>query len=266
MDEVRRQDIKLWIQELLNPSRVLVTLACLALVVATARPFPFVMYGTVVIVLVGCAMHAYAESVDRRFRDPRMRALWKGVQDRLTRFEEAIKKLRRSQVADLNEMPDTIRRVGNGLYTALRKADLIAHEIQTSEKDLRHMTPTMRSHDDAQSNELYRIADKNLAEYRQQFQAVMAGVQRTEAQAAVYMTTVDTLRMKMLGYRLVGNAPELASQDFLTALAEARAQLQSIDTALDELDLGHYPKMVAVVSRSENASDDSPETAGDKPV
>jgi hypothetical protein len=266
MDEVRRQDIKLWIQELANPSRVIVTLACMALVVAVARPFPLMMYGVLVIVLVGYGMHAYSESVDRRFRDARMRALWKGVQDRLSRFEEAIKKLRRSQVADLHEMPDTIRRVGNGLYSALRKADLIAHEIQTSEKDLRYMTPTMRSHDDAQSNELYRIADKNLAEYRQQFQAVMAGVQRTEAQAAVYMTTVDTLRMKMLGYRLVGNAPEMASQDFLIALAEARAQLQSIDTALDELDLGHYPKMVAVVSHSERTDVEKSDSVGDKPV
>lgn len=75
----------------------------------------------------------------------------------------------------------------------------------------------------------------------------MAGVQRTEAQCAVYMTTLDTLRMKMIGYRLVGKSPEMSSQDFLEALAEARAQLQSIDTALDELDLGHYPKTISVV-------------------
>ncbi len=91
------------------------------------------------------------------------------------------------------------------------------------------------------------MADKNIAEYRQQFAGVMAGVHRTEAQSAVYMTTLDTLRMKMLGYRLVGKSPEMSSHDFLEALAEARAQLQSIDTALEELDLGHYPKTIAVV-------------------
>jgi hypothetical protein len=39
----------------------------------------------------------------------------------------------------------------------------------------------------------------------------------------------------------------MSSHDFLEALAEARAQLQSIDTALDELDLGHYPKTISVV-------------------
>jgi hypothetical protein len=75
----------------------------------------------------------------------------------------------------------------------------------------------------------------------------MAGVQRTEAQSAVFMTTLDSLRMKMIGHRLVGRGPELSSQDFLEALAEARAQLQSIDTALEELDLGHYPKTIAAV-------------------
>jgi hypothetical protein len=39
----------------------------------------------------------------------------------------------------------------------------------------------------------------------------------------------------------------MSSDDFLVALAEARAQLQSIDTALEELDLGHYPKTISVV-------------------
>jgi hypothetical protein len=70
-------------------------------------------------------------------------------------------------------------------------------------------------------------------------------VQRTEAQSAVFMTTVDTLRMKMLGYRLVGKSPEVGSHEFLQALNEAKLQLQAIDKALDELDMGQYPKMIA---------------------
>jgi hypothetical protein len=59
------------------------------------------------------------------------------------------------------------------------------------------------------------------------------------------MTTLDTLRMKMLGYRLVGKSPELSSQDFLEALNEAKLQLSAIDTALEELELGPYPQMIA---------------------
>jgi hypothetical protein len=145
-------------------------------------------------------------------------------------------------------MPATIREVAQGLYLALRRADIISHEVESSEKGLYNTPPVWEAPSrDAQSKELYRLADKNIAEYRAQFAGVMAGVQRTEAQSAVFMTTLDTLRMKMIGYRLVGRSPELASHDFLEALAEARAQLQSIDTALEELDLGHYPKTISVV-------------------
>jgi hypothetical protein len=59
--------------------------------------------------------------------------------------------------------------------------------------------------------------------------------------------TLDTLRMKMLGYRLIGKSPEMPSQDFLEALHEAKLQLQAIDNALEELDLGHYPKQITVL-------------------
>jgi hypothetical protein len=100
---------------------------------------------------------------------------------------------------------------------------------------------------DRQAQELYRIADKNIAEYRQRFQAVMAGVERTEAQAAVMTTTLDTLRIKMLGYRLVGRDPDAPTQEFLAALAEARMQLDSIDTALSELELTPFPKTITVM-------------------
>jgi hypothetical protein len=156
--------------------------------------------------------------------------------------------MRKDQIADLREMPNTIRGVSEALYVALRRADIISHEVMLSEREMLSQPPVWKApNTDPQSQELYRLADKNIAEYRQQFAGVMAGVQRTEAQSAVFMTTLDTLRMKMIGYRLVGRSPELSSQEFLEALAEARAQLQSIDTALEELDLGHYPKQISVV-------------------
>jgi hypothetical protein len=126
---------------------------------------------------------------------------------------------------------------------------MVAHEVMATERGMLNQPPTWTpSSSDPQSRELYRLADKNIAEYRAHYAGVMAGVQRTEAQSAVFMTTLDTLRMKMIGYRLVGRSPEMASQEFLEALAEARMQLQSIDTALEELDLGHYPKTISVVT------------------
>ncbi len=251
MDDIRRQDMRLFAKEMANPARIILSLAVILLLYArfvngSGGFLPFFLGSA--FLLFASGVTAWTASVKKRFLSKRMEALWNGCEDRLKRFEEVLKKMRREQVADLHEMPSTVRKVHESLYFALRRADIISHEVQSSEKGLYAEPPMWKppSHD-AQSKELYRIADKNIAEYRAQFAGVMAGVQRTEAQSAVFMTTLDTLRMKMIGYRLVGRSPELSSHDFLEALAEARTQLQSIDTALDELDLGHYPKTIAAV-------------------
>ncbi len=253
MDDIRRQDMKLFTQELLSPMRLAGTFAALAVTVlfinstSTLYATLQAMIAAPIVLGVSGGM-AWFASEKKRWLSPRMEALWKGCEDRLARFEEAIKRMRKDQVADLNEMPATIRQVAKSIYCALRRADMIAHEVQQSEKNLYSQPPVWASAaNDPQSRELYRLADKNIAEYRSQFAGVMAGVQRTEAQSAVFMTTLDSLRMKMIGHRLVGRGPELSSHDFLEALAEARLQLQSIDTALDELDLGHFPKTIAAV-------------------
>lgn len=248
MEDIRRQDIRLFVKELLSPFRLICTLAIAILFLGNAPSIGGVAYPMAVIVVFVSSVWAWMESDKRRFSNKRFQSLWMGCQDRLARFEDVLKRMRRDQVADLSEMPNTIRNLAKTLYIALRRADIISHEVQLSEKGLYNEPPTWKSPSrDAQSQELYRLADKNIAEYRAQFAGVMAGVQRTEAQCAVFMTTLDTLRMKMIGYRLVGRSPELSSHDFLEALAEARAQLQSIDTALEELDLGHYPKTISVV-------------------
>ncbi len=251
MEDIRRQDLKLFAKELLN---VWLIGAALGFLVVFARSFDsfsrpsFAWVIFWLVMVVWQVMNAWSASEKRRFTNKRLEALWKGCQDRLTRFEEVLHKMRKEQVADLNEMPSTIRGVGSALYGALRRADMISAEIQLSEKDLYNRPPSWAATPtDSQSRELYRLADKNIAEYRAQFQGVMSGVERTEAQSAVYMTTLDTLRMKMLSYRLVGRQPDLDSTEFLIALSEARAQLSAIDRALDELDFSHYPQTVAVV-------------------
>ena len=191
---------------------------------------------------------AYNQSVKKRFLAKRFEALHNGCVDRLHRFDDVLKSLRKNQIADLQEMPRTIKAVSQSVYCALRRADLISHEVSKTENGILAAPPTWQGgSNDAQAKELYRIADKNIAEYRTQFAGVMAGVQRTEAQAAVYMTTLDSLRMKMIGHRLTGRGPEMSSQEFLEALSEARTQLQAIDSALDELDFSHFPKTISVV-------------------
>jgi hypothetical protein len=68
----------------------------------------------------------------------------------------------------------------------------------------------------------------------------------------------------MLGHRLAGKTPELAHTEFLQALTEARMQLDSIDKALDELELTPFPgqstaleeAMAALKSDAEKELDD----------
>lgn len=254
MDDVRRQDRKLFIRELLRPARLFVTGVA---IVTLLGPFGTLMnwqwgwnWYLALLGLIGVCHTAasYNASLGKRFLQKRYEALWTGCQERLKLFEEVLAKMRKESVADLQEMPKTIRRVGQQLYLALRRADMISYEVQLTERGLYHQPPSWQAPTrDAQATELYRIADKNIAEYRQQFAGVMAGVQRTEGQCAVYMTTVDAIRMKMIGYRLAGKSPELSSRDFLDALHEARLQLESIDKALDELELGPIPTTITVI-------------------
>lgn len=249
MDDIRRHDQRLFNKELLRPGRF----------VASAL---FVTFGgwllwqvsviPGIIILAGAAINhvyrSYTDSVSKRWLHARFKALWTACEDRLERFEEVLQKMRRDQVADLQEMPKTIQGVGDSLYLALRRADLISHDVLETEKGILQAPPAWHAQSgDAQARELYRLADKNIAEYRLFYGGVMAGVQRAEAQAAVFMTTLDSLRMKMIGHRLVGKQAELSSHEFLTALSEARLQLAAIDQALDELDFSQFPKTIAAM-------------------
>jgi len=248
MEDIRRQDTKLFVRELLSAWRLLIVAVALMFLYASINAGSLTSIPAVAAIFALVVGTAYNASVQKRFSNKRMESLWAGCKDRMVRFEEVLKRMRTDQVADLREMPHTIRKLSNSLYCALRRADMIAEEVSATEAGMLSKPPVWQAEaQDPQSKELYRLADKNIAEYRSHFAGVMAGVQRTEAQSAVFMTTLDTLRMKMLGYRLVGRSPELQSQEFLEALAEARIQLQSIDTALEELDLGHYPKQIAAV-------------------
>lgn len=254
MDDIRRHDLQVFLRELFYLPRVAVVLLAIVLVGAAFQAFSPTSIGLLrsipvwIMIVVAASLYSYNISLSRRFVNRRYEALWRGCQDRLARFNEVLGRLKKDQLADLREMPDTIHRIAESLYLALRRADMISTEVLKTERNLYAAPPAWSAAaTDPQSRELYRIADKNIAEYRHHYAGVMAGVERAEAQSAVFMTTLDTLRMKLLGYRLVGRSPEMPSYDFLEALAEAKLQLQAIDTALEELDLGQYPKTIAAV-------------------
>ncbi len=249
MEDIRRQDQRLFVRELLRPGNVLVTLGGASLLALLGRYLgPSYAISAFCLPFVVHTYTAHNRSLHCRWLNKRYEAIWTSVQDRLERFEEVLAKMRRDQIADLQEMPRTIRRVADSIYLALRRADIISHEVQQTEKGILSQPPAWTSlSNDAQAKELYRIADKNIAEYRQHYAGVMAGVQRAEAQSAVYMTTLDSLRMKMIGYRLVGRQPDLTSHDFLEAMSEAKLQLNAIDQALEELDFRQFPQMISVI-------------------
>lgn len=250
MDDLRRHDARRLAREAVSPGRLALSLAvALAVYMIFVQGQGKIGFACGAWALIAVAHYvSAAQGAERtKWSSPRMKALWAGCQDRMARFEEALRRMRKDQIGDLNEMPDTIRRVSHSIYVALRRADIVQTEVQATEKGLGGPPSWDAAARDPQSAELFRLADRNIAEYRGHFAAVMAGVERAEAQSAVFMTTLDALRMKLIGYRLVGRSPETPTGDFLTALAEARAQLQAIDTALDELDLGHYPKTISVV-------------------
>ncbi|MCW5943113.1 MAG: hypothetical protein KIS66_12835 [Fimbriimonadaceae bacterium] len=238
MDDIERQDRRLFLQEAIQFWRVFFLGGPLAALVFFASPhdplFAALLGGPL---LAWWAVGAYQDSVKRRFSSKRLEGLWKECENRLRLFDAVRQKMRKEQFADLQEMPKTVHRVGQGLYAALRRADLIAKDVQSTERELHARPPVWHSSSkDSQTQELYQLADRNIAEYRQHFQGVMAGVQRTEAQAAVFITTVDTLRMKLIGYRFAGKGPEMSHREFLSALSEAKLQLHAIDHALEELD------------------------------
>ena len=266
MDDVKRQDRKLFVRELLRPARIFLTGLSILVLLGPFGGLANWAFGwnwyLAILILIGIVYVAssYNASIGKRFLQKRYEALWNGCLERLKLFDEVLDKMKRESVADLQEMPKTIRNVAKQLYSALRRADMVSHEVHQTERGLYQQPPAWNAPThDPQATELYRIADKNIAEYRQQFAGVMAGVQRTEGQCAVFMTTVDALRMKMIGYRLVGKKPELSSQDFLEAMQEARVQLAAIDQALDELELSTFPKTIAVLPPAQPGEARTPE-------
>lgn len=243
MKEIRRIDNKIWLRECLSPARCF---ASLLFLVVFGAIFNF-SYSWVPLVAMASVVFlhlkkSYDEAKRKRFRNKRFESLWEGCKDRYARFCEVLNKLRKEDVANFQEMPNTIRRVSENLYVALRKADIISHEVMETERGIysRNTNFTVPSFDE-QAKMLYQLADKNIAEYRQNFAGVMAGVHRTEAQAAVFMTTLDSLRMKMIGYRLAGKTPELSTDEFIFTLHETKLQLMAIDQALEELDFRSVP-------------------------
>lgn len=216
---------------------------------------------------------AYRRSLKSRWINQRFYLLWMQCVDRRDRFHEAQRLLSKSRVAELSDLPQTVDRLASTVYVALRRADIVNHEIVRSE-GAQALNPIVNSHrpTDTQVQELYQVADRNVAEYRRHLQGVMAGVSRSMAQAEVFLTTLDALRIRMLGYRLGSRTPELDSHEFLTVITEAKMQFEAIDKALEEIELTPFPERVAImpdgqrIPLSDPAAHATPNTPVDRDI
>lgn len=245
--EIRRRDLKVFGSRLVKMAPVIgAGLLCTGSILAFGPGTAAWFLGNIGLILTGYGViKAWQGSLLDRFRHRRFKLLWDNAQDRLKRLDVAMASLKKAEVADLQELPKTIEAVANGLYIALRRADAALSEVSQSEGFLLSQRDApMPAANDPHAAKLWEAAHLTQKEYRRLLAGLLGSVERTEAQAALFTATLDTLRVKTLGYRLVGRPVEAPSVEFLRDLAEARMQLDSIDKALEELEMSPFPNSV----------------------
>ena len=207
-----------------------------------------------VLSFLGIPFFAYRHWQNKKFMQRRFAQLWENVVDRRIRLEEALTALRRTNRTEFHDLPRNARRVSEDIYAALRRADLVMKEIMTSEhRSGSPGAPNLnRQVTDPQSQTLYQVAERNLVEYRLQYRSVLGGVERAEAQAVAFITTLDTLRIRALRHRLGARLDDTELEEFLGAIKEAKLQFDAIDQALDELERGVN---LATFGTAENPND-----------
>lgn len=274
MDEIRKRDWTVFLEELFS-LRSAFSFVCIALITWLFSTFPWANFGLGAIILGGGALGisifaSFKRSIPKRFRFQRFRYIWAEAVNRQERLTESLQRLKRRNQTDLSELEKNIRQVLPEIYRALRRADLVLHEIQTSES-LVGPQPLVqpRTVSDLQAQELYKVADRNVAEYSQFYQQAISGVERAEAQGVVFSTTLDTLRIRLLNYMLAGRPPEEETREFLNIVAEAKMQFSAIDRALEEIEQMPFPETVTVLrgddSLREQLNETPPPFKGDTP-
>lgn len=244
MKEIRRADAITLALAMLHPARLvgLLLAGYIGFTAIVASDFLSLPY-LIGLGILGVGLGMYAATVreefrQKRFKNPEHRQLWELIRDRLIRFRAALNRAPDSIRSGLHEVPKTIERTAKHLYVSLRKADLVKHEINRSEGRFGiSAMPFRMTSQDRQTSEMYMLADKNVAEYRKYYEAVVARVTRTEGQCAVFVSALDSLRVQLLAYRLGSDEADLSREDFLSTMAEVKGQLESINRALDELDI-----------------------------
>lgn len=239
--DIKRLDQDVFVRELKTvPWWPLLAFCALLLLLGPLVWWPLSLMG-----LAGGAavwLAAQDQAAKKRFISRRFAYLWSDCQDRLRRLSDELEKARSSGVPELTELPRTVGAVSETLYSALRRADVSEKEIGLSEGFRMHqpdLVPPPAS--DPEAVKLWRAAAKTSEEYQRIIRDIRGGIERTEAQAHLFVQTLDSLRAQVLAHRLAGRKPEAESVELVRSLVEARMQLDSIGKALNELEATPFP-------------------------
>jgi hypothetical protein len=254
MSDIARADRRLIAMSVMSPVRLLglAVAAFLAyMLIGLGGDLSYIGY-----VVIGAAAGLFAvaartDYIGRRFSNAEHRNLWSLIEDRMAKIKSAMKKLPPHIRASLAELETSVDRTADRLYYSLRRADIVKTEIAKSEGPL--ATSGMPFHigtHDEETKELYVQADRNVAEYRRHFLGIYARVTRTEGQCAVFISALDSLRVQLLGHRLVGDREQVPANEFGDEMENVKSQLRSIDKALYELDLPMTPAVEEVQAES----------------
>ena len=224
----------------------IVSVAVVALILTFAFHFP-TRFSILIALVSGLGAIIYPRIQERKkafFMNDRFNQLWASSEERYTSLQRVFKASRAKEREELESLPAYVDSIRKSLFEALTRADAVTIQIDKLHEESSHFTnPNVQfgPGSDPTARAIVTQADRNRAEYRQNMKVVQGGVQRTEAQVLLFMTTVDNLRVRMVGYSLRGQQTEASSYEFSQLLSDMHTQLKSIDSALEELNLPLFP-------------------------
>jgi hypothetical protein len=234
-DELRRLDRSVYLAELAQPKTMWTVIGLTGLTVLLLFTFAIAAF----LPLIGIAFELKGvrdRGFAKRFSHRRLRKKWNQCEERLRRFHAAMARAKGTEAAHLKDLPSMVENLGASLYGALRGADRALVDIAESEGfRLSRPDTELPQTKDPQTAKLYQDVKKSEQEYRTRVNRLIAGVERAEAQAAFFVATLDTLRVRVLEARLAGKTSARDSEDALEGLKEVKLQLDSIDRAREEI-------------------------------
>jgi len=187
---------------------------------------------------------AYVQTKKNPFESAQILYVWNEAKDRISRLEAAIREQKKVLGVDMSDLLVTVRRVHQSLFNALRNADDLADELTKSERSIGPIANAPPAAPIAgsgpETNRLLQIAEKQRAEYLKTHNSLHDSVSRTIAEARVFVTTLDNVRIRLLGYRMINMSDDFGREEFLHSLTEVKTSLDSMDKSLGEINLDPY--------------------------